>query len=211
MCAVSQNLSIYLIAIDSELSIYLISTPKETSASRRFVWCTARHVTMRMWVAGTICCTALVASLVCTFFFPYFSQNQNQNCQHRLQNRRLLEQGSESIAVAGWYSGLRPGVSSAPGCRLPLPGKFLPLAGSRSHSHAHTHTCHGGWWVMDGGHMASLGAYHAPCSVPHPYWISGWSSSAVKWGVLKPYTTSSATSRLRGPLYQRGCLSALGI
>ena len=39
-------------------SILVISMLKETSPSRRFVWCTACHVTMRQSVAGIICCTA---------------------------------------------------------------------------------------------------------------------------------------------------------
>jgi hypothetical protein len=43
---------------------------KETSASRRFVWCTSRHVAVCLSVGGVICYTALVTSLACTFFDP---------------------------------------------------------------------------------------------------------------------------------------------
>jgi hypothetical protein len=72
-----------------------------------------------------------------------------------------LEQGSESIAVAGWYSGLRPGVSSAPGCRLPLPGKFLPLALALALSRPHPHLS---WWVVGDGWRP----YSFSWRLPHP-------------------------------------------
>jgi hypothetical protein len=64
MCAVTH------IILISTPSILVISMLKETSASMRFVWCTASYVTMCLSVAGIICCTALVASLASTFLDP---------------------------------------------------------------------------------------------------------------------------------------------
>jgi hypothetical protein len=64
MCAVTH------IILNYTPSILVISMPKETSASRRFVWCTASHVTMCLSAAGMLCCTALVASLAITFLDP---------------------------------------------------------------------------------------------------------------------------------------------
>ena len=60
-------------------SILVSGMLKETSASRRFIWCNLlrlvpynklSHVTMRQSIAGIICCTALVANVACTYLYP---------------------------------------------------------------------------------------------------------------------------------------------
>ena len=61
----------------STSSVLVIITPKETPASRRFVWCTSRHVTMCLSVAGmrTLLYGTSRKSRV-HFFRPLFSQSR---------------------------------------------------------------------------------------------------------------------------------------